>query len=70
MVLGGGSCGLYGPWKFKRVSTCKYNIAYAHVNWKKGKIRKQQEKCAFFPICFYEMTFKDKVISFSQPLQQ
>lgn len=30
VVVGGGSYGLYGPWKFKRVNTCGCNTHLAH----------------------------------------
>ena len=35
VAVGGGSHGLYGPWKFKRVNTCRYTTTGCG-SWRRG----------------------------------
>ena len=46
-----GSYGLYGPWNFRRVNTCRYNTTLAHVELRrKGKMAECPEKLSSFHI--------------------
>lgn len=50
VVVGGGSYGLYGAWKFKRVNTCGYNTTLARVeSWERGENGRFSGKSAFIP---------------------